>query len=167
MGTTLKSVLEATTDALTLNPGRAQVELSASGRLVGACEFEARVQDWTVTVDEPPALGGTNQAPNPLQMALVALGSCQAITYRLWAEKLGMQIDDVEVITKGTTDVRGLLGAGDMGRTGLSRVSVDIRLRGPEDDEAYKRLRRTVDAHCPVLDVFTAPLAVTTTVTKA
>src|SRR6516162_1826890 len=41
------------------------------------------------TVDEPEALGGSNVAANPVEYALAALGSCQAITYRVWAAQLG------------------------------------------------------------------------------
>ncbi len=159
---TLKATLEATTDAVTLNPGRASVKLEADGALVGPCEVRARVGDWTLVVDEPEALGGADAAPNPLQMALVALCSCQAITYRLWAEKKGITLDDVEVSVRGTTDIRGLLGVSGAARPGFTGVSIDVRISGPEDRDTYEELRRTVDAHCPVFDVFAAPLTVTT-----
>jgi uncharacterized OsmC-like protein len=61
-------------------------------------------------VDEPPALGGADSAANPVQYALASLGSCQAITYRFWAEQLGIAVDSVSVRAEGDLDLRGFFG---------------------------------------------------------
>ena len=34
-------------------------------------------------------------AANPVEYALAALGSCQAITYRVWAAPFGVKLDEV------------------------------------------------------------------------
>ena len=44
------------------------------------------------TVDEPPRTRGGGSAPNPVEYALASLGSCQAITFRFWAEHLGISV---------------------------------------------------------------------------
>lgn len=52
-------------------------------------------------------------------------------------------------------------------RAGFSEVRLDIKVTGSEPDERYDELRQTVDAHCPVLDIFQNPTPVKTTVTRA
>lgn len=52
-------------------------------------------------------------------------------------------------------------------RAGFSEVRLDIKLTGPESDERYDELRKTVDARCPVLDIFQNPTPVKTTVSRA
>ena len=37
-------------------------------------------------------LGGADVAANLVQHALASLGSCQAITYRIWAAQLGIEL---------------------------------------------------------------------------
>lgn len=39
----------------------------------------------TITVDEPESLGGTDKGPNPVELLLDALGSCQAIAINAFA----------------------------------------------------------------------------------
>ena len=115
-----------------------------------------------MTVDEPATIGGSEAGPSPIEMALVALGSCQAITYRLWATKLGIDVDSVRVSVEADYDARGLLGVSDHGRPGLTATRVNVTIEGP-GRERFDELRIAVDEHCPVLDIFGAEVPVTTT----
>ncbi|TMK41521.1 MAG: OsmC family protein, partial [Actinobacteria bacterium] len=65
---------------------------------------ELRAGAFEFAADEPMSVGGTGTAPNPVQMALAALGSCQAITYRYWAEELGLHLDGVTVTVEADFD---------------------------------------------------------------
>lgn len=51
-------------------------------------------------------------------------------------------------------------------RAGFHAVRLRVDIAGPESEERYEELQRVVDAHCPVLDLFTNPTAVTSTVRK-
>ncbi len=112
------------------------------------------------TVDEPESLGGGNVAANPVEYALAALGSCQAITYRVWAAQLGVKLDKVEIGIDGDIDLRGFFGIDDRIRAGFSAVRINVSLSGPEDAARYQELAAAVDAHCPVLDLFRNPVPV-------
>ena len=46
----------------------------------------------TITVDEPESLGGTDKGPNPVELLLDALGSCQAIAINAFAPKFKVKI---------------------------------------------------------------------------
>ena len=90
---TLSTVIKDTRTAVADDPAAAQVLFSADGTLTGVTEVDMRTGTHTFTVDEPAKLGGGGTAPNPVQYALASLGSCQAITYRFWAEHLGISLD--------------------------------------------------------------------------
>jgi uncharacterized OsmC-like protein len=95
-----------------------------------------------------------------VELALASLGSCQAITYRFWAAKLGIQLDGLEVSAEGDLDLHGFFGLDDQRRAGFSQVRLDITPIGPEPAERYRELADAVDAHCPVLDLFVNPTVV-------
>lgn len=121
----------------------------------------------TFQVDEPAALGGNDVAASPVEYALGALISCQVVVYRLYAQNLGIQVDEVKIQANGHLDVRGLLGIDKSIRPGFSSVELDIQIAGPESAERYEELRQAVDAHCPVLDLFANPVPVRTAVSIA
>ena len=107
---TLSTVIADTRKAVDEDPGVARALFSAEGTLTGVTEVEVRTPTHSFTVDEPPALGGGGTAPNPVEYALASLGSCQAITYRFWAEQLGVSFDKLTVTVEGDLDIRRFLG---------------------------------------------------------
>ena len=91
---------------------------------------------------------------------MAALGSCQAITYRVWAAQLGINLDKVEISIDGDIDLRGFFGIDDGVRAGFNSVRINVSLGGPEPSARYEELAAAVDAHCPVLDLFRNPVPV-------
>jgi uncharacterized OsmC-like protein len=158
---TLSTLIADTRKAVADDAANAQAVFSAQGTLVGITEVDVRTGTHTFKVDEPPALGGADVAANPVQYALASLGSCQAITYRFWAEQLGISFDSLTVRLEGDLDTRGFFGFDDTVRPGLSAIRVEVTVTGPESEERYSDLAAAVDAHCPVLDLFTNQVPVT------
>jgi uncharacterized OsmC-like protein len=157
----LTTVVHATKAALSADPVQARATFEAHSNLVGATEVSVKVgSGHTFSVDEPEALGGANAAANPVEYALAALGSCQAITYQVWAAQLGIKLDKVEIGIDGDIDLRGFFGIDDGVRPGFNAIRIRVSLRGPESDARYKELASAVDAHCPVLDLFRNPVPV-------
>jgi uncharacterized OsmC-like protein len=161
---TLSTLIADTRKAVADDAANAQAVFSAQGTLVGITEVDVRTGTHTFKVDEPPALGGADVAANPVQYALASLGSCQAITYRFWAEQLGISFDSLTVRLEGDLDTRGFFGFDDTVRPGLSAIRVEVTVTGPESEERYSDLAAAVDAHCPVLDLFTNQVPVTRTI---
>lgn len=159
----LSSLIADTRKAVADDPANAQALFGATGTLVGLTEVDIRTGAHSFTVDEPPALGGADVAANPVQYALASLGSCQAITYRFWAEQLGIGFDTLAVRVEGDLDIRGFFGFDDSVRPGFTAVRVEVTVTGPESPERYQELAAAVDRHCPVLDLFANPVPVTRT----
>src|SRR6516164_7638309 len=157
----LATVVNTTRTALSADPRQANATFEANSRLVGPTEVTVKVgSGHSFAVDEPAALGGANAAANPVEYALAALGSCQAITYQVWAAQLGIKLDKVNIDIDGDIDLRGFLGIDDRIRAGFNAVRIRVSLGGPEPAARYEELAAAVDAHCPILDLFRNPVPV-------
>lgn len=128
------------------------------GRGVGSVGTEIRAGKHRFLVDEPAALAGDDAAASPVEYALGALVSCQVVVFRLYAQALGLTIDDIEITAEGDLDVRKLFGIDESGRAGFHDVRVRVDITGPDAAEDYERLRAVVEEHCPVLDLFANPV---------
>ena len=126
---------------------------------MGATRVRAGRHEWLI--DEPAALAGDDAGTSPVEAALGALLACQTVVYRLYARRLGLTIDSLELRAEGDLDVRGLFGADDV-RPGFAGVSIVVDIDGPHERERFDELRRVVDAHCPVHDLFSNPTPIET-----
>ena len=153
----ITAAIEANEHAIGSEPGVARVSFKVEGELVGPTEVDLHARAHALKVDEPELLAGDDKAANPVEYALAALASCQAITYRFWAEKLGIRLDGLEVSAEGDLDLHGFFGLDGEARAGFTAVRIDITPHGPEPAERYRELADVVDAHCPVLDLFANP----------
>ncbi|MFD5224680.1 OsmC family protein [Microbacterium sp. NPDC058342] len=136
----------------------ARLTYRVSGRGVGSVGTEIRAGKHRFLVDEPTALAGDDAAASPVEYALGALISCHVVVFRLYAQALGLTIDDIEISAEGDLDVRKLFGIDESGRAGFHDVRVKVDITGPNTAEEYDRLRTVVQEHCPVLDLFANPV---------
>lgn len=134
--------------------------MAATGGNVAGVACDAAIRQHALAIDEPMALGGTDTGPNPVEIVLAALGTCQAITYRIWAGLMGVQLDEVRFETEGDIDIAGLLGLREGVRPGFEGIRHRVILIGPETEERYRELMEAVDAHCPVLDIVANPVPI-------
>jgi uncharacterized OsmC-like protein len=166
MAQTIREAIASVRQKVGDDPARAVVRLRAEGRMGEGTRVDMRVGAFEVGVDEPVSVGGTGTAPNPVQLSLAALGSCQAITYRYWAEELGLRLDAVKVDLEADFDTGAFFGfPGAVGPVSPARVQCSVTLEGPESEERYKELVTIVDEHCPILDLFTRSIPVERNVT--
>ena len=122
--------------------------------------------EFELTVDEPKAFpGGTNAGPNPLDLMCASLGTCQEITYKLYATVMDIPMNSVSAKVTGDINLSGFVGVGE--KIGFSGVAVEITIDAPDaSDEQLNMLKGAVDAHCPLVASLVNPLALTTTVVK-
>ncbi|GAA0336758.1 hypothetical protein GCM10009087_54040 [Sphingomonas oligophenolica] len=111
------------------------VEETGAGRF----QVEAHAGGSIFLVDEPVAFGGLGTGPNPYDLISMALGSCTAMTVRLYAERKQWPLDKVRV---RVVHLRGTLKARDT-------FEREIDLRGGLDEEQRARLI-DIAMRCPV-----------------
>ncbi|MGZ3403619.1 MAG: OsmC family protein [Phenylobacterium sp.] len=106
---------------------------------LGRFQVEARTGAAAILVDEPVSAGGLGTGPNPFDLLCAALGSCTAMTVRLYAERKSWPLKHVRV---RVTHHRGTLHA----RDSFHR---EITLDGALDETQRTRLMEIAE-HCPV-----------------
>ena len=153
MSKNYKEVYDATRNALQGAPEQAKVTFAAVSRQVAGLRSEVEVRQFNFAVDEPEELGGADSAPNPVELLLASLASCQEITYRLYADALNIPLTGVAVRIEGDLDLRGFFAAADGVRPGYQSIRATVRLDSPAPAAELTRLKETVDRHCPVLDI--------------
>lgn len=160
MSSELKQIIQDTQAAFIAEPAKAQATFRSESALQEGLQSKVAMRDHTLIVDEPEALGGADSGPNPVELILGALGSCQEITYRAYATALGIPLDSVSVELDGDIDLRGFFGVDPSVRAGYQRIKGTVKLVSSADEATLKQLRDAVNAHCPVLDIITNPVPV-------
>ena len=148
-------------DRLAADPRSARLAVAVSGDPEGAVATRITAGRHSWLIDEPAGLAGDDAGASPVEAALGALLACQTVVYRLYAQRLGLTIDRLELRAEGELDVRGLFGADDV-RPGFAGVRVVVDIDGPHERERFEELRRVVDAHCPVHDLLSNPTPIET-----
>lgn len=150
----VKDALMKSIGGIQKNPGTSKVVFRAATEWVEDMRCSAKVRDFDpMFIDEPPELGGQDSAPNPVELVLVALGTCQEIMYSAYASVMDIQLDSVKVNARGYLDLKGLFGLDSEVPAGYSRITFEAELESPADDESLRKLVDAVENHCPVLDI--------------
>ncbi len=160
MSTDLRDLILQTQAAFAADPEAAKATFTSQSSLQDGFRSEASLRDHRLTVDEPESLGGADAGPNPVELLLAALGTCQEITYRAYATALGIPLDHVSVRIDGEIDLRGFFAVDDTVRAGYQGIRGTVTLQSSAPEADLQKLRSVVNAHCPVLDVLANPVPV-------
>ena len=138
----------------------------------GGFRSEANIKSYgrshTIQMDEPPALGGADSAPNMVEVVLGAYGCCLTTGYVMNAAQRGIKLEGVEVTLKGDLDLRGFLGLSDEVPPGYTGVKVEVRIKAPgASAQEVKDLHDHVQKTSPVGCILSRPLKVTTSLVTA
>lgn len=155
MSANLKQLISDTQAAFRAQPDAAKATFRSSSRLTEGFRSEVSIRHHRLAADEPAALGGADSGPNPVELILAALGSCQEITYRAYATALGIPLDSVSVELSGDIDLRGFFAVDKSVRVGFQNIRGTVNIESSASEADLQKLREVVDAHCPVLDILT------------
>ncbi len=106
---------------------------------LGRYQVEARMGNTAFLIDEPVAAGGLGSGPNPYDLLRAALGSCKAMTIRLYANRKGWPLQRVQVAVRHK---RIDLQASDI-------FEADVTLEGALEEAQRLRLIEIAE-RCPV-----------------
>lgn len=149
----IKNKFNRSKNALSLKPSIGLGTGVSKTCIIDGLSCETREGDWVFKTDMPKQVGGYNSASTPGALGRAALGSCLAIGYMMWASKLDVTIDYLEIQIEADYDDGGLFGSSDS-PPGYLEVRYHIKIKSPATPEEIEHVLDLGDKHSPYLDVF-------------
>lgn len=113
-------------------------------------QSESRSRDLDpVPSDEPPALGGEDTAPNPVEQLLAAFGNCLAVGYAANATVAGIELKKLSIELEGDLDLHTFLGLAE-GNAGFESVKASVSIETDASDDQLNELHHKVVSTSPV-----------------
>lgn len=104
---------------------------------------------FTIHIDEPFELTGSNKYPNPQEHLLSAMNACMMVGYAAVAGLMGITLTKLEVTTHGEIDLRGFLGLDGSVPNGYPKLEQTVRIAGDGTPEQFAQLHATIKATSP------------------
>lgn len=111
--------------------------------------------------DEPVALGGGDEGPDPYELLLAALGSCTSMTLALYARRKQWPLEGVTVRLRHAKIHASDCADCDTKEGKIDRIEREINLSGPLTAEQRAALLAIAD-RCPVHRTLTSEIRITT-----
>ena len=132
----------------------------AQTKWIEGFKTETEIRKFKVDIDEPLELKGTNTASNPVEMLLAALGGCVAVTYRAYARKFRIEIENLVVNLEGDMVHGGWTDKEGRERRGFKHIRYEVKIKTNAPEEEVLQLHKLAKEKCSVTDVLINPTEV-------
>ena len=154
----IRAAIERNVKAVTLKPAIAQNTAVTKIRLRDGLACDIEEGPWRLVAGMSEKLGGTSDGPTPGVFGRAALGSCLAVGYAMWAARLGVPLDALEIEIHADYDARGELGLGDEIRPGYSQIRYVVHVSSPATEAEITRWLDTADRYSSWRDNIAHPV---------
>ena len=113
---------------------------------IGGEEVKRR---FTIDIDEPCELGGTNRFANPQEYLIAALNACMTVGYVAQCAVRGIALESLAIETEGEIDLRGFLGIDPTVAKGYESLRYKVRIKGNGTKEQFAEIHQAVMATSP------------------
>ena len=152
--------LQRTIDEVRANPAAAQTQWAVNSRWAGGTRSDHEVEGcsiggqdidrrFTLRVDEPLQLCGTNQFANPQEHLLAAINACMIVGYSAVAAHMGVALTKLEIRTCGEIDLRGFLGIDESVTPGYESLQQTVTIAGDATAEQLRQIHEIVKKTSP------------------
>lgn len=128
------------------------IEFSVESSTQSGSQSNIKVRQFKVLVDEPSALGGTDEAPNPVEYLLCGLTGCMHIMGFKVAQELGMELSNLSIKVSGHLNPMKLFGMPTEERAGYQNLSIELQPTTLANAETLSQWKTIMTQRSPVLD---------------
>ena len=160
------SLLRQTQKKLSKGTAKNPITVVVESKNQGGFLTKVLIRNHEITSDQPQGFNGQNQGPKPSELVLAALAACQETTYRIYAEDMGITINEISVELTGSQDLRGFMALSEEVPAGFTGISGKVFIQSEASKSDLELLQKRVDKYCPVLDDLKRPVDVSLTVEK-
>ncbi len=111
-----------------------------------------KARNFSMIIDEPAELGGTDEGANPVEYVLAALSGCLNVMCHLVAQEMSIRLKGVKINLSGELNPDKLFGKKTDDRAGYKSIRVEVDPDTDADKATLEKWLQTVVARCPVSD---------------
>ena len=126
--------------------GQARSRAEVTGFSLGGQRVE---RHFTLDVDEPFELGGSNESANPQEYLIAALNACMTVGYVAQCAIRGITLESLQIETAGEIDLRGFLGIDPDVAPGYESLRYTVRIKGDGTEAQFAEVHEAVQATSP------------------
>jgi uncharacterized OsmC-like protein len=104
---------------------------------------------FSIDIDEPRELGGSNNFANPQDHLIAALNACMTVGYVAQCAVRGITLESLSIETDGEIDLRGFLGIDPAVPPGYENLNYTVRIKGSGTNEQFAEVHQAVMATSP------------------
>ena len=136
--------------------GQAQSRAEIESYEIGGEKVPRR---FSIDIDEPHELGGSNSFANPQEHLIAALNACMAVGYAAQCAVRGITLESLAIETEGEIDLRGFLGIDPAVPQGYEKLNYTVRIKGSGTREQFAEIHDAVMATSPNFYNISRPVA--------
>jgi uncharacterized OsmC-like protein len=136
--------------------GQARSRSQIEGFAIGG---EQMPRQFSINIDEPRELGGSNRFANPQEHLIAALNACMMVGYVAQCAVRGIELESLTIETDGEIDLRGFLGIDPAVPTGYEKLHYVVRIRGSASRGEFAEIHKAVMATSPNFYNIARPVA--------
>ncbi len=118
-----------------------------------------------ILADEPESKGGKDKGPDPYDLLLMSLGSCTAITVRMYADRKEWPLDEIYLELRHFKDHASDCKDCDDPKARIDIVEKELIVKGKLSEEQVDRLLE-ISNKCPVYKTLTDSMEIHSTIEK-
>jgi uncharacterized OsmC-like protein len=146
------------------NMGNSKREMKVliTGESENPTKMNLKAGKFTLVIDEPKGMGGTDEGPSPIQVLLMSLAGCLNVTGHEVAKQKGLKLNGMNVTIEGVMNPCTFIGCSFEERAGFQNIKVTVHanMPGATEEEKEAWLKET-ESRCPVTDNIRADTTIT------
>jgi len=143
------------------NPKR-EMKVLITGESENPTKMKLKAGKFSLVIDEPKGMGGTDEGPSPIQVLLMSLAGCLNVTGHEVAKQKGLKLNGINVKIEGVMNPCTFIGCSFEERAGFQNIKVAVHadMPGATEEEKEAWLKET-ESRCPVTDNIRADTTIT------
>ena len=128
------------------------INFAIRGKAINATKLITQARNFTFIADEPPALGGNDEGPNPVEYLLGSYAGCLNVVINLVAKELNIIIHKLQIDIDGDIDPARFTQGITLNRAGFQNIHVKIDIETNSNREKELELIDKSKSRCPIND---------------
>lgn len=130
----------------------ADLKFSVEGIAETETRLVVKTRQFSIIIDEPQTLGGSDLGANPVEYLLASYAGCVNVMAFLIANELGFKIEKLTINVDGDINPDRLFGKSFEDRAGFKQINLNLNAKTNASPELLEKWVIEIKNRCPIND---------------